>query len=173
MHPLPLDMFLEMDRLVCSPLPSLGLFFFHSHTPSHAHIQTGWHTPSLPFCAPSPGPQLRIIPRYRSRHWVCPPVPPPLCHTHTFIFLLPSCALFHMVTLLFFFSFSLAGSLICSQSPKHIYTHSPSSARRCSHSQETRQPCRCWGLRSFPSQHHCRPSLGPAASSGIQGRGGR
>lgn len=98
--------------------------------------------------------------------------------THTFIFLLPSCThsfshghpsflLFHSSLLAHLFAHSHPNTFI------HSNSHSPSSARRCSHSQETRQPCWCWGLRAFPSRHHCGPSLGPAASSGIRRRGGR
>lgn len=44
-HPLPLNMLLEVDRLACNLILCRSLS--HNHTPSHAHIQTGRHTPSL------------------------------------------------------------------------------------------------------------------------------
>lgn len=165
-----------MDRLACSRLPSLDLFLSHNRAPSHAPIQTSRYAPSLPFCALFPGPQLPTVRRHCSGHWVCTWVPPPLhVHAHVyfsfplmhtlfftwspFFFLIPPCLLTYLLTV--------------TQTHLCIPTHTPpSSARRCSHSQETRQPGWCWGLRSFPNRHPCGPSLGPASSSGIRGRGG-
>lgn len=53
-------MFLEVDRLACNLILCRSLS--RNHTPSHARLQTGRHTPSLPFSALFPGPQLDVVP---------------------------------------------------------------------------------------------------------------
>lgn len=95
-----------------SIIRALGLFLFRGQAPSHVHIHTSEHTPSLPFSLLSPGHQKHAV----SMH-------PTLCtRTHTFSFFLvhsPSCTGSLSFSSL---SFPSACSFPCSQSPKHIYT---------------------------------------------------
>lgn len=113
------------DGQACLISPSLFRFLsLPHHTPSHAHMQTSRHVPSLPFSALFAAPRLHTVLRCYVRHGLCTRVHP-LPHAHAHIYF--SSPVMHI----FFFTWSpssssfslfLACSLTCSLSPKHIYT---------------------------------------------------
>ena len=99
------------------------------YTPSHAHMQTSRHAPSLPFSALFADPQLHTVLRYCRRRGMHPGTPstPSTC-AHLFFFPCHAHILFHMVTLLFFFftlPCLLTYLLTVTQTHLYIPTHTP------------------------------------------------
>lgn len=128
------------DRQTCLFSHSeLGLFLSRNRIPlSRAYRQA---SALLPFRALLPA-RLHPVHRDCGRHW-CFPASSPV-HTHIFFFSFVHTP-FHMVTLLscsFRPLYSLYYLLTIAQTHLYIHAHTPCFfVCRCSHLQETRQPC--------------------------------